>query len=286
MRRLMEYLPPFLHNVQEYQALFTSFQGDLDNLSADLRKARNSQFILTADSEALKRYERYLGIADDGSTLEARRHRVLTRWNSTPVYTLPALRDRISALQGNNDFKATVDPIKLHLDIAVKIGEEGLIEELERTLGFMVPANLTLEASNALEAKPTAGDLNLASSSVFTRQVAMTDAYQDGAAVSSWIGGLGAGGTFSSSSQTTDAGQSSAQTSGQWATGASASNTSLICAQEAFRVSETLAGSAELAGSLTYATAISASDAFETSVATEDIRPLRAGISHVTVNEI
>ena len=92
---LIKNLPEFM---QEYVSLRLIGDAEAEVLQAvlnELHKIDNNQFILTADSDGLKRFEKLLGIAVlPNETLESRRKKVLAKWNDQESYTYSTFAGR------------------------------------------------------------------------------------------------------------------------------------------------------------------------------------------------
>lgn len=80
--RLKKYLPEFISNIKEFQQLDATFSVEIDKLRDKLLQLQDNQFIESANSEGLSRYEKMLSIpyAEDVAT---RRFNILNKYNST-----------------------------------------------------------------------------------------------------------------------------------------------------------------------------------------------------------
>ncbi len=97
-KTLLEYLPPFLREYYEFKQLCKS--GDIEVSSIDKAVDWNfdSAFISDCDATVLSKYERLLGIIPTSSqSLETRKNKVLSQWNTIASMTLPQF---VSKLQG------------------------------------------------------------------------------------------------------------------------------------------------------------------------------------------
>lgn len=97
-KTLLEYLPPFLREYYEFKQLCKS--GDIEVLSIDKAVDWNfdSAFISDCDETVLSKYEKFLGIVSSSSqSLETRKNKVLSQWNTIASMTLPQF---VSKLQG------------------------------------------------------------------------------------------------------------------------------------------------------------------------------------------
>lgn len=97
-KTLLEYLPPFLREYYEFKQLCKS--GDIEVSSIDKAVDWNfdSAFISDCDETVLSKYEKFLGIVSSSSqSLETRKNKVLSQWNTIASMTLPQF---VSKLQG------------------------------------------------------------------------------------------------------------------------------------------------------------------------------------------
>lgn len=147
---LLSYLPEFLREYKELNAVQLSVQPELQSLIAISDSTLNNMFISTADDAGLRKYETMLNITVKPSdTLEERRQRVIMYWNDVLPYTYRALINRLRAICGSDDnFTVTPDFSNYKLDIVVELNDDTQIEELDRMLYMMIPANIVYTSRN------------------------------------------------------------------------------------------------------------------------------------------
>lgn len=154
---LWEYLPDFLKEFKELQALFTAETPTFQGLVANLEKLKDDAFIDTAGADGIAEYEKLLGISPSVTdTLEDRRATVLSRWWGVTPYTFRSLRNRIVTIQGNENVELYFDeddPYLLH--VVTRLEREKQINDLVYILQTMCPANMHYSIEN-ISAEDTA----------------------------------------------------------------------------------------------------------------------------------
>ena len=131
---MIKNLPEFM---QEYVSLRLIGDAEAEVLQAvlnELHKIDNNQFILTADSDGLKRFEKLLGIAVlPNETLESRRKKVLAKWNDQESYTYSTFLKKLELICGADNYQ-----------IVERFKQYELID-------YMLPCNLVLHLSNEMD---------------------------------------------------------------------------------------------------------------------------------------
>ena len=141
--RLKKYLPEFISNIKEFQQLDATFSVEIDKLRDKLLQLQDNQFIGSANSEGLSRYEKMLSIpyAEDVAT---RRFNILNKYNSTIPFTLTWLANMLNTTLGKGNFLLDMNYKEYTLTISVLASKEHLIETLYKDLRSKIPCNLVL----------------------------------------------------------------------------------------------------------------------------------------------
>lgn len=150
---LWKYLPEFLKQYRELNALFDAekpyFQALVHNQLGEMKNF----FIETADGMGLSRFERVLKIyPNPDDTLEIRRKNILVHWYSNDICTLLTLKNRLALLQGNDNIQFSWDeddPLLLH--VVTRLEEKGQVDTMNQILETMLPANVAYESTNYIE---------------------------------------------------------------------------------------------------------------------------------------
>ena len=91
-RKLLDYLPPVLREVLEFQAINAANEPEISIAWDALALVLANQFLDTATASGVAVWERELNIRPkDTDTLEVRKARIKALWNLELPYTLPWL---------------------------------------------------------------------------------------------------------------------------------------------------------------------------------------------------
>jgi len=145
-RKLIDYLPPVLAEVKDYQALMGAEQEEIERFWNQAERALENQFIETTDEAGIARYELMLGIQPKGSDdLSLRQFRVLSRYNEQLPYTYLKMEEQLKALCGENGVKTMLNG--LTLEIKVELTAKEKVNEVRQLLERMLPANVLVTVS-------------------------------------------------------------------------------------------------------------------------------------------
>lgn len=143
--KLIEYMPPFLRTVREFNVIFEAEDTEVDNLKNEISRLLKEVIVKTAESYGLERYEKIYHIKNVAETLEARRMTILLRMNNRTQYTYKWLINTLNEAIGKENYVITTDfkNYKMHIEIALNYTEAA--EILKRDLVKQIPANLELD---------------------------------------------------------------------------------------------------------------------------------------------
>lgn len=142
-RKLADYLPPVLSGIRELAAVMDAEQPEAEALWAAMKTVLDAGFVETADSRGLARWERMLGIRPKGrDTLEIRRTRIIARLNERLPYTLLALKRMLTAICGADGYTVKLECTAYYLRVRVAVNRLECMEEVQRLLDRVVPANM------------------------------------------------------------------------------------------------------------------------------------------------
>ncbi|WP_410497018.1 DUF2313 domain-containing protein [Cellulosilyticum sp. ST5] len=141
--RLKKYLPEFIDDIKEFQELDATISTEIDELREKILQLQDNQFIESANSEGLSRYEKIFSIpyAEDVAT---RRFNILNKYNSTIPFTLMWLTNMLNTTLGRGNFLLDMNYNQYTLTISVLASKEYLIETLYNDLRKKIPCNLVL----------------------------------------------------------------------------------------------------------------------------------------------
>ena len=148
---LMMILPKYFRPVLEFKELMKTDGMVLDNLEKDIRKLRDDFYIQTADKESLAEMEKQFSIvAKPGETIDYRRQRLLSKYNTIVPFSIGFLQDRLNELFGG-DFTMHVDSAKCTITISVTSSRYGAVDLLYDLLWDIVPAHLQIIANQQVD---------------------------------------------------------------------------------------------------------------------------------------
>lgn len=140
---LLEYLPPFLREIREYQILGDVGDAQKRELDQAVFEVQDASFVGTAKESYLKRYETMLMIQPSaGDTVEQRRSEILMRYNEHPPFTKRFLYRTLSSLCGEEGFRLTILYPEQKLDLILDSSHWQIDRSLKELLERVVPLNL------------------------------------------------------------------------------------------------------------------------------------------------
>ena len=146
---LLSFLPEFVQEYREIKHIMNSEQPEIQKLEDETEIIKNNQFILSCDIDGIARFENLLGITpkpDD--TLDARKSRVITRWNDSIPYTYKGLKEKLNIMCGEGNYLLIPNFNEYGLEIVVSLPLSGQADELDYMLSYMIPANIVVTSRN------------------------------------------------------------------------------------------------------------------------------------------
>lgn len=147
--KLIQYLPEFVAEYKEIKAI-TDVEDPEYNLFWDhLRGAINNQFITTCDEQGISKFEKMLKLYPyESDTLEMRIARVLVEWNAQLPYTMRSFRQMLDVLCGAGNYEINLKHNEYAIEINTYFYDSKMLNQLNRLLLKVLPANLTYESTN------------------------------------------------------------------------------------------------------------------------------------------
>lgn len=140
---LIAYLPEFLKEYREFEAIMTAENPEFQFIIGDTKSNTDNMFVATADDEGLKRYEDMLHIqALDDDTIEDRRTRIMTKFTNLQPYTFKTMYDRLIQLAGEDNIHIELIPNEYQLNVGLGLARERAFDIVEEIVQEMIPANL------------------------------------------------------------------------------------------------------------------------------------------------
>ena len=156
--KLKKYLPDFINGIREFQELDATLSQEFDLIHEHLKTLQDNQFIETASSQGISRYEEMLNIKPNGD-LEVRRLNILNHYNSTIPFTMRWLENLLNTTVGQDLYLIELDPSHYTLTISIIEPKAYTIPTLQKELRRKIPANMVLNI-NILN--PTQGETYIA----------------------------------------------------------------------------------------------------------------------------
>ena len=157
---LIQYLPPFMRQYLPLKLVTGAENKVFQDALSELKKIDNNEFIQTADSNGLKRFESMLGLVNlPGESIESRRKKILTKWNDQETYTYSSFLRKLDIICGSGNYRIVEHFKQYMIELHTNLSAYGEMEELERIIDYMLPCNIVMNLSNDLiwEVKANAG---------------------------------------------------------------------------------------------------------------------------------
>lgn len=153
-RKLLDYLPPVLREVLEFQAINAANEPEISIAWDALALVLANQFLDTATASGVAVWERELNIRPkDTDTLEVRKARIKALWNLELPYTLPWLKNWLTGLCGELGHEESIVDytINIQLDYTVLPDADALAAEILDMLLMVRPANMRVLMTSFLQ---------------------------------------------------------------------------------------------------------------------------------------
>lgn len=157
-RRLINYLPPVLREVLEFQAINNANEPEISIAWDALALLLANQFLDTATEAGVKMWESELGIfPKDTDTLAGRKARIKAIWNLELPYTVPWLKNWLTSICGPLGHEETISEytINIQLDYTVLPDADSLAAEILDMLLTVRPSNMRVLMTSFLQAYGT-----------------------------------------------------------------------------------------------------------------------------------
>ena len=146
-RRLLDYLPPVLREVMEFQAINAANEQEISLAWDALALVMANQFLDTADEMGVSMWEHELNIYPKGTdTMEIRKARIKGLWNMEVPYTFPWLKSWLSGLCGPDGHEESISGylINIQLDYTKLPEANNLAAEILKMLLMIRPENMQI----------------------------------------------------------------------------------------------------------------------------------------------
>lgn len=149
-RKLINYLPPVLRDVVDFQAINEACEPEISLARDALALVMANQFLETATELGVSVWERELGIRPkDTDSLDARKTTIKSMWNLELPYTITWLRQWLAAVAAGSPYEAAIRD-GYTLDILTEWDRAGQVDSLKSILERTVPSNIRINSVNTI----------------------------------------------------------------------------------------------------------------------------------------
>ena len=142
-KKLIDYLPPVLKEVEELNNILDVQQSEIYNLKDSVDRMFKDQFIADATEQGLSKWEKIFGIQPKATESESdRKFRIYTRLSEQLVLTLPRLKQQLGYLC-NNDYSVSLKEYTLKVRLALNVKSN--YDDVAALLKRVVPANIIID---------------------------------------------------------------------------------------------------------------------------------------------
>ena len=145
-RKLIDYLPSVLKELEEFKQIMTVEQKQSDDLWDVIYTILDEAFVDTAEGVGLKRWESILNIIPlNTDSVEVRRMRIHGRMLEDAPYTWNNFKQMLSGLCGVDGYTLQLKSKEYTLVIKVALTSKKVKDEVAKMADRVVPANLILD---------------------------------------------------------------------------------------------------------------------------------------------
>lgn len=145
-RKLIDYLPSVLKELEEFKQIMTAEQKQVDELWNFIHAILNEAFVDTAEDIGLKRWESILNIIPlDTDSIEIRRLRIHAKMIEDVPYTWNSFKRMLESLCGEDGYSIELKNKEYTLVIKVALTTKKMKEEVAKLADRVVPANIILD---------------------------------------------------------------------------------------------------------------------------------------------
>lgn len=139
------YLPPVLQEVKELVEIANIENPVLETLWQEIENTLNNQFVITANENGAKRYEKMLKMSVPGTdALETRRFHILTRYQEQIPYYFKVLSQLLDSLLGEGRYLLNRDVANKTLTVKIELTVKGMFDAVIVMLERITPQNMVL----------------------------------------------------------------------------------------------------------------------------------------------
>lgn len=155
-RRLLDYLPPVLRKVLEFQTINGANEPEISLAWDAAVLLLANQFLETADENGVAVWERELKIfPQDTDTLDIRKARIKAVWNLGRTYTVAWLKNWLTGICGSDGHEESITDytIDVQLDYSALAASDKTADEILQMLRTACPCNMQIFVTAASTAE-------------------------------------------------------------------------------------------------------------------------------------
>ena len=157
-RHLLDYLPPVLRDVLEFQTINEANEPEISLAWDALALVLANQFLEDADENGVRVWEQELNIRPkDTDTLETRKTRIKAMWNMELPYTIRWLKNWLAGICGDTGYEVSLSDytLSIELDYDVLPDASSLASEILDMVLAVRPCNIKVLMSAFLQSYGT-----------------------------------------------------------------------------------------------------------------------------------
>lgn len=139
---LINYIPEFLRDFDEFIKLFSSLDIEISKLKSNVSELLSGQFIFYCNETFIDKFEKDLKIEVIDEDIEKRRKKLIIKFNEKLPYTVFRLKENLNIILGEDNYSLFLIYDKYRLILRVKTNDESDFSECISLLERMIPANI------------------------------------------------------------------------------------------------------------------------------------------------
>ncbi len=145
MKKYELYLPEFMREFREINEISKPENKVIYDEWKRFSNVEKTQWLKTADSDGLKRYEDMFDISGGGNSDDVRRAALLVKYNNNFIYTYYSFQTYLDTVCGGSDdydFEVIYDEYTVNISLGLK--KKFLYNTIKDYARYIIPANMTL----------------------------------------------------------------------------------------------------------------------------------------------
>ena len=139
------FMPSLYEGNNEMEGLYDTQKDLYEEVETDRQTLYNNLYIMTADLDAIKRYEKEYNIrADSSLTLEQRRQKIINELIFKPPFTRQRLKEILDMYYGAGNYAYAIYPDIFTVIIDIYLEDPALYASFNELMRKIIPANMTL----------------------------------------------------------------------------------------------------------------------------------------------